>query len=200
MPDTPSLESFATQVSEGTPAPGGGAVAAVTGALAAALAAMVARVALARPAASEPEGLRELVESADRVRLRLLELRREDEAAYPAVIEAKRSGDAAALRAAWQKAARVPAEVIRSCRDVALLARRAARDGPPSAVSDAVMAGLLAAAAAAGSHLNLRFNTRAAGRPEDLRVLTDQSEVLLRETQRAAGETRLLAEEQLDRS
>jgi hypothetical protein len=62
------------------------------------------------------------------------------------------------------------------------------------------MAGLLAAAAAAGSHLNLRFNTRAAGRPEDLRVLTDQSEVLLRETQRAAAETRLLAEEQLNRS
>ena len=70
-------------------------------------------------------------------------------------------------------------------------------DGLPGAQGDALMAALLAAAAAAGSQVNLRLNLNAAGRPEDLRVLADESEILLRETQRAAADARLAVEERL---
>ena len=56
---------------------------------------------------------------------------------------------------------------------------------------------MLAAAVGAGSHLNLRLNLEAAGRPEDVRVLANDTEILLRDPQRAASDARLLAEERV---
>jgi len=196
-----TIEDFARRVADGTPAPAGGAVAAVTAALAAALAALTGRVAL-RKTPDDP-GHGQLVESADQLRQRLLRLADQDEAAYAALLTAKRdkSGSeaerAARIVAGWRGAARVPAEVVRCCRDLSLLARRATVGGPLSTVPEAVMGALLAAAVAAGSHLNLRSNVEAAGRPGDLMVLRDDSEGWLRETQRTAAEVRMLAEERL---
>jgi formiminotetrahydrofolate cyclodeaminase len=199
---TETIEQFGRQVAAPTPTPAGGAVAAVAASLAAALVEMVGRIGQARQRDGS-ESLTQLVEQAERLRGRLLELAEEDSKAFAAVLEAKRStagGEAerdTRIRRAWRHAGQVPADVIRLCREIVQLARRAAHDGPPSTIGDAVMAALLAAAAAAGSHLNLRFNLEAAGRPEDMRVLANDSEVLLRDTQRAASETRLIAEERL---
>lgn len=196
------IEEFTRLVAAPTPTPAGGAVAGVTAALAAALVAMVGRIAQARQREGS-DSLAQLVEQAEQLRGRLLELAEEDSKAFSAVLEAKRStagGEAerdARIRRAWRHAGQVPADVIRLCREIVQLARRAAQEGPSSTLGDAVMAALLAAAAAAGSHLNLRFNLEAAGRPEDMRVLANDTEVLLRDTQRAASETRLIAEKKL---
>ena len=195
--DTATISGFAEAVAAATPAPGGGAVAAVSGALAAALAEMVARLALAREPADGAAGFAQLADSAQRARERLLTLAGEDEAAFRAVVEARRGQDPALLQAAWRRAVQVPAEVVRLCREVAQLAARAAREGPSSAIGDAAMAALLAAAAAAGSQLNLRLNVQAAGGPPHLRVLADDSSVVLMATQRAAAEARTIAEEKL---
>lgn len=203
MTDDISLAAFAESVAAATPAPAGGSVAAVCAALAAALAGMVGRVAQAKAGAVDNAGLADLVESADRARGRLLELAGEDARAFEAVIVARRNtagtelDRADRLAKAWRKAARVPSDVVLLSRQVAQLARRAAREGPASTLGDAVMAALVAAAAAAGSQVNLRLNVQAAGSPADLRVLVDQSEVILRETQHAASDTRLAAEERL---
>lgn len=195
------LDEFSRRVAEGTPAPAGGSVAAVCAALAAALAAMAGRVTERK--APGQAAMSELVESAEALRIRLLALGSADEAAFGGVIAARRDQSGSELERetrrllAWRDAARVPAEVVHCCRDVSLLARRATLDGPASTVADAVMAALVAAAAAAGSHLNLRGNVEAAGRPGDLMILRDQSEVFLRETQRAAADARMIAEDRL---
>jgi formiminotetrahydrofolate cyclodeaminase len=200
-----SLDEFAQQVAAPTPTPAGGSVAAVSAGLAAALVEMIGRIAQARR--KEPsDGLTQLVEQADQLRRRLLQLAEEDARAFEAVLEAKRStagGEAereVRIRRAWRHAGQVPADVVRLAREVAQLARRAAQDGPPSTLGDAVMAALLAAAVAAGSHVNLRLNLEAAGRPEDMRVLANDTEVVLREAQKAASEVRLLAEERLNQA
>jgi formiminotetrahydrofolate cyclodeaminase len=196
-PEETSIAHFAEAVAAATPAPGGGAVAAVTAALAAALTEMVAGLAVARASGEAIAGAEEIVQSARRIRSRLLALASEDESAFRAVIEARRTRDERALEVAWAGAARVPAELVRVCRDLAQLACRAARSGPPAALGDAVMAALLATAAAAGSHVNLRLNVQAAGGPAGLRVLADATSLVLKECQRAATETRMLAEERL---
>jgi formiminotetrahydrofolate cyclodeaminase len=197
MADVRSLEGFADAVAAASAAPAGGAVAAVTASLAASLTAMVGRLALAKAGAEAPPSITSLIESSDQLRARLLELAGEDESAFRAVVEARRTGDQLATQAAWRRAARVPADVVRLSREVTQLARRAAREGPPSTLGDAAMAAMLAAAAGAGSQVNLRLNVQAAGRPEELRVLADSSEIQLREAQRAAVETRQLVEERL---
>lgn len=196
-----TIDDFARRVADGTPAPAGGGVAAVAAALAAALTALTGRVGLRR--APTDAGMGQLVESADHLRQRLLTLADEDETAYGALLRARRDktvGEderAARVLAAWRGAAQVPAEVVRCCRDLSLLARRAALSAPLSTVPEAVLGALLATAVAAGSHLNLRSNVEAAGRPGDLLVLRDESESWLRETQRVAAEVRLLAEERI---
>lgn len=198
-----TLTGFLDALAEGTPAPGGGAAAAITAALAAALTAMAGRLALSRGDPAVRPAAEHVVESAEALRARLLELSERDSRAYRALLAALRSGEggeaerAAGRMVAWREAARVPAEVVRASREVCLLARRMAREGLPSARGDALMATLLAAAAAAGSQVNLRLNLQGAGRPEDLRVLADQSEILLRDTQRAAAEARMIVEEGL---
>jgi formiminotetrahydrofolate cyclodeaminase len=201
MPDEGNpLEAFADRVADPTPAPGGGAVAAVTGAFAAALVEMVAGLALHRSASAENSSLTALLDAANRLRRRLLVLAAQDERAFASVTAARRTGGGpAALSAAWEAACRVPAEVVRLEREVALLARQAAQEGPPAALGDAVMAALLAAAAATGSQVNLRLNLEAAGRPNALRLLEEGTEIELREAQHAAAETRRLVEERLKR-
>ena len=195
----PSVRQFTDRVAAKSPAPGGGAVAATVTALAAALVTMVGRLA---EGTGTDAGLSQLIEQGERLRLSLLDLADADAVAYGRVISARRGAAAgeAELRLAWDSAARIPADVLRAARDVALLARRAAHDGPPAALGDAVMAALLAAAAGAGSAINLRLNTVAAGNPPTLRLLVQESELLLRETQRATAETRMLLEERLGAS
>ncbi|MEO8139674.1 MAG: cyclodeaminase/cyclohydrolase family protein, partial [Gemmatimonadota bacterium] len=167
MADDLTLAQFADAVASATPAPAGGSVAAVSAALAAALTGMVGR--LARVKSEDNLGLADLVESADRARLRLLDLADEDAKAFLAVIAARRATEgtelarAEKLAKAWRKAARVPSDVVLISRQVAQLAHRAARQGPPSTIGDSVMAALIAAATAAGSQINLRLNVQAAG-------------------------------------
>jgi formiminotetrahydrofolate cyclodeaminase len=200
---TESIEQFAQRVGAATPVPAGGSVAAITAGLAAALPAMIGRIGLAKGNAANLASLTQMVEQADRLSQRLLALAHEDADAYLAVLEARRNhagGEAERderIGKAWRRAAHAPAEVIRLSREVAQLARRAAREGPPSTLGDAVMATLLAAAAAAGAMVNLRLNVHAAGRPVDLRLLEDDMTVILREAQRAAMETRQLVEQRL---
>lgn len=201
---TRSLEDFAGQVAGPTPTPAGGAVAAVTASLAAALVEMIGGIAQARDKTGSPS-LAQMVEEAGSLRQRLLLLSEEDSKAFNAVLAARRDAaggeaerDARIVRA-WRHAGQVPADVVRLSREIANLARRAAQEGPASTLGDAVMAALLAAAVAAGSHLNLRFNVAAAGGPADMRILANDVELLLRDTQRAASEVRMMAEERLGR-
>ncbi len=200
---TESIEQFAQRVAGPTPVPAGGSVAAITAGLAAALPAMIGRIGLAKGMAVNPASFSQMVEQSERLSARLLALGYEDADAYLAVIEARRNhagGEAerdARISQAWRRAAHAPAEVIRLSREVAQLGRRAAKEGPPSTVGDALMATLLAAAAAAGAMVNLRLNVQAAGRPVDLRLLEDDMTVILREAQRAAMETRQLVEQRL---
>ena len=196
-----SLEQFAQRVAGNSPVPAGGSVAATTAALAAALPAMIARIALEKQGSTP--SLEQMVEQGDSLTRRLLALAQEDADAYLAVLAARRDntgGEAERderIRKAWRHAAQVPAETIKLAREVAQLARRAAREGRPGTVGDAVMAALLAAAAAAGAMVNLRLNVQAAGRPVDLRLLEDDMTVVLRDAQRSAVEARQLVEEKL---
>ena len=140
-----------------TPAPGGGAVAALTAAAAAALVAMAARFTEA------PAG------PAEALRARLEPLADADAAAYTEVLAAYRlpAGDpsrrgriAAALRVATE----VPREVATAAREVAELADDLAAHGNRNLVGDARVAALLARAAAEAADELVAINERAARR------------------------------------
>jgi glutamate formiminotransferase/formiminotetrahydrofolate cyclodeaminase len=162
-----SLNGFVASVADGSPVPGGGSVSALAGQLAAALAQMVAGLTVGRKKYAEVEDdMRAAGADALALGRRLGELVAEDADAYALVSAAyKRPGDGddgaardAAIQEALVKAAEVPLETARACRDVARLAVTCATKGNTNTVSDAGVAALLAEAGCRGAAFNVRIN------------------------------------------
>jgi glutamate formiminotransferase/formiminotetrahydrofolate cyclodeaminase len=165
---TKTLVDFADQVSTSSPAPGGGSVAALAGALSASLSAMIAAVTFGT---SGMEDARPAMEStgvqAQAVKDWFLEAVDRDADAFNEVMSANRmprktdedmAARDAAMAAANRGATLVPLEVLEHCADALELALVVAEGGNPNTVSDAGVAGTCAVAAAEGASLNIRIN------------------------------------------
>jgi glutamate formiminotransferase/formiminotetrahydrofolate cyclodeaminase len=163
-----SVSGFIASVASSAPTPGGGSVVAHAGALAAALAQMVAGLTAGRKkyAAVDAEMRALGLEAAGLVNT-LSALVVKDATAYGAVSAAYKlpsePADALARRKraiddALIRAAEVPLETARACAKVAELAATCATKGNSNAVSDAGVAALLADAACRGAVYNVRIN------------------------------------------
>lgn len=194
----PTLGDWMDSVASSSPAPGGGTVSAVAGAMAAALAAMVGRLTVGRKKYAAVDGeFRQVVDGAEALRLRLMRLGEEDAAAFNVVSaayalpKAKEVERKAAIQRALIGAAQVPLETLRAAREVAALAARAAEAGNRNAVSDAGVAALLAGAAARGAAYNVRINISGMPDPAEAAPLAAEATALLeearRDTERAAA-------------
>jgi methenyltetrahydrofolate cyclohydrolase len=148
-----TLGEFLDQVAAREPAPGGGAVAAVSVAMAAGLAAMAARF-----SAGHLDQAEAVAGRAEALRARVEPLADADAESYRKVLEAfalPREHDAEAeelrrqrIRHALEGAAEVPLKVAEAGAEVAGLAATLAGGGNPNLRGDAITAGLLAAAGA----------------------------------------------------
>ena len=166
-----SVDEFVASVAAATPAPGGGAVVAHAGALAAALTHMVAALTVGRKKyAAVDREMQALIPRVASLGSRLSELAVADARAYGAVTEAykmpKEPAEAAAARQqaierALLGAAEVPLDTARVCAEVAEFAGIVAEKGNTNAVSDAGVAALLAEAACRGAAYNVRINVAA---------------------------------------
>jgi glutamate formiminotransferase/formiminotetrahydrofolate cyclodeaminase len=160
--------AFLDAVAADTPVPGGGAVAALAGALAAALAAMVGRLTAGKRKYVEVEtDMQALVAGAERLRQSLTARIAEDNAAFEAVMaayrlskrtEEEKAERRAAIQAGLARAAEVPLATAQDAVAALELARTAARVGNVNAITDAGTAAWLARAAVAGAALNVRIN------------------------------------------
>jgi formiminotetrahydrofolate cyclodeaminase len=144
-----TLEEFLDAVAAETPAPGGGAVAAVVAATAAGLVAMAGRFSLERwhDAAA-------VVERADALRRRLAPLAPADAQAFEEVLTAMRLPKDlepevrnATIGRALARAAEIPLEIAKEASEVATLGALVAENGNQNLRGDAVAAALLAEAA-----------------------------------------------------
>lgn len=166
-----ALEAFVARVASAAPTPGGGSVAAHAGALAAALAQMVAGLTIGKKKyASVETTMKDLSLRASTLRRELSLLVQRDADAYervrtahamPREPESALAARVAAIRAALLFAAEIPLESARAATHVAELAANAAELGNSNAVSDATVAALLAETACKGAVLNVRINVAA---------------------------------------
>jgi len=166
-----TLRDFADELSSSSPAPGGGSVAALSGALSASLVAMVAALTWSK---SGLEAVRPAMKAlgADAQSLKdwFLDAVDRDTDAFNAVLAAmrmpkkspeeiaRRSG---AIECANQGAAKVPLDVLEATIRALELTLRVVKDGNKNSVSDAGVAGATALAAAEGAALNVRINAPA---------------------------------------
>jgi methenyltetrahydrofolate cyclohydrolase len=162
------VSAYLDLIAAGTPAPGGGSVVAVVGALAAALGEMVANLTLGRAKYAEVEAsLRPERDRLTALRAALLESAAADEAAYqsyqdaaslPRTSDDEKSERTVAMQRALIAATDVPLDVARAAHEVAEMLQSIARDGNPHVRSDAALGALLAEAALRGALLNVRGN------------------------------------------
>jgi glutamate formiminotransferase/formiminotetrahydrofolate cyclodeaminase len=163
-----SVDTFMSRVAGPTPTPGGGSVAALAGALGAALSQMVAGLTIGKKKYAAVEGeMKELSLRATALRQQLAELVQRDadsyehvRSAYAMPREPQAAADArtVAIRDALIFASEVPLETARAAASVAELAANAAERGNSNASTDAAVAALLAEAACKSAALNVRVN------------------------------------------
>ncbi|WP_174187308.1 cyclodeaminase/cyclohydrolase family protein [Nocardia barduliensis] len=162
-----ALAQYLSDLAAKIPAPGGGAVAALHAAQAAALVAMVARYTTRAKDAENRPVVDRIIEAADEARARALALADADAAAFTAVGAAYRlpketpeqlAARAAAVEAALIEAARVPAAVVDEADEVLSLAAELFPIGNPNVVTDIGAAAAACRAAATTSQLNIEIN------------------------------------------
>jgi glutamate formiminotransferase/formiminotetrahydrofolate cyclodeaminase len=162
------VDDFVDEVSRDTPAPGGGSIAALAGALGAALTSMVANLSIGKGEFDAQYGeLCRLAERAQAVKDELVRAIDADTEAFNEVIAALRmakdtpeqvAARAAAIRAGYKSAARVPLRTAQLCREVLDLCEAAAHVGNQAVMSDAGVGALMAYAGVRGAIHNVRIN------------------------------------------
>ena len=163
-----TVDDFLAELKSDAPAPGGGSVAALAGALGAALGVMVANLTLGSAkwceAHEEAAGLRAELEAALQSLSSYVD---EDTEAFNKVMAAyklpKSTDDEKVKRSlfiqsALQEAARLPLAVAETCVGVVSLAGRILAIGNSNAASDAAVAGRMAHAGAWSALYNVRIN------------------------------------------
>ena len=162
------LGSFLDQLGSASPAPGGGSIAALAGACAASLCAMVCRITLGKEknAGSWPEMTETLAEAESRG-ARLCALVQEDSDAFNAVVAARRlprvtesewEARTAAIQAATIHCARVPLETLEVLGALASVVQRVFSSGDPACMTDSASAAAMARSGALAAEYNVRIN------------------------------------------
>ncbi len=156
---------FLEEVAAAKATPGGGSVAALAGALSAALVQMVAGLTVGRKKYADVDAsARSLLDRAGELRSQLTSAIVSDSAAFDALFAVMRDKElteqqrAKKTEEATVTAGEVPLAVVRLSRDIAALALELAQIGNANAATDAAAAGIMAQAAAQIATLNVRIN------------------------------------------
>ncbi len=187
-----NIAEFVDEVSRDTPAPGGGSIAALAGALGSALASMVVNLSIGKSEFdSQYDELCQLAEKAQTIKDELVRAIDADTEAFNEVIAgmrmakdtaeqiAQRSG---VIRAGYKSAAEVPLRTAKLCRGVLDLCRAAADIGNKSVMSDAGVGALMAYAGVQGAIHNVRINLPHTGDETFITKMQSQLGTLLSES------------------
>lgn len=194
-----TITGFTKELASDSPAPGGGSVAALTGALAAALSAMVGRLTVGKEKYKDGWAVMEKVrDEADALSVTLLDLMEKDTDAfntYMAAMKLPKDTDEAkaARKEAMQNAAKestsVPLRSMECCLEAAKLGELAARHGNPNALSDAGSAVLLAKAGGRAAMYNVLINLSGIGDAAFVEQCKSRSDAIMAELDGLAAAT-----------
>lgn len=189
--------AFTDEVSRDTPAPGGGSIAALAGALGAGLASMVANLTQGRVADPETEQeLLRIAEAAQRLKDELLRAVDADTDAFNAYMEARRlpqntpdlkAAREAAMLEGLKAAAAVPLRTAEACLEGLRLAGDVARVGNPASLTDALVGAQVAFAGLRGGLWNVRINLKDIADPDYCARMDARCSRLLAEGEAALG-------------
>jgi methenyltetrahydrofolate cyclohydrolase len=165
-----TVETFLSELASNLPAPGGGSVAALSGALGAGLISMVCNLTLGKPKyAAVEKDISAILAKSEGLRKELTGLLEADVRAYtelnqtmkmPRDTEEQKTARAKAMDRALKAATDVPIRVAEACTSVMALCRETAEKGNVNAVSDVGVGILMAEAGLRSAALNVLINLK----------------------------------------
>lgn len=163
-----TVKDFLNKVAGSDPVPGGGSIAALNGAIAAALAAMVANLTIGKKNYADCEELmKQIAERAAGLKEEFVADVDRDSEAYdrvfacfkmPKATDEEKAARSAAIQEATKFAAQVPMEVARRAYGLMDTIAQVARKGNQNAVTDACVAMMAARSAVLAALMNVRIN------------------------------------------
>ena len=186
------INNFLDELASNSPTPGGGSVAALTGALGAGLISMVGNLTIGKKKYEDvEEDIKKIISSSEKLRYELSQLLEEDVKVFnnfmatykmPKETEDEKKIRTEKIQESLIEAAKVPLKVAYKCLDILTLSQQVAEKGNINVVSDAGVAALMADAALESAILNVKINLRMI---KDEKVRTELSssikEILLKE-------------------
>ena len=179
------VSNFLDELASNSPTPGGGSVAALAGALGAALITMVGNLTIGKKKYEDvEEDIKKITSSSEKLRYELSQLIEEDVKAFnnfmatykmPKETEDEKKIRTEKIQESLIEAAKVPLKVAYKCLEVLSLSREVAEKGNINVISDAGVAVLLAEAALESAILNVKINL---GMIKDEKVRTELSSSL----------------------
>jgi formiminotetrahydrofolate cyclodeaminase len=210
MPNKKTLQSFLDELASSSPAPGGGSVAALAGALGAALTSMVCNLTIGKKKyADVEETMKGILKESEDLRARFTLLIEKDTEAFNKVMEAfslPKENDAqralreAAIVAATKEATLVPLEVMKHCIDGLALAQKVASSGNKNSISDAGVSAFMLHAACESAALNVRINLNGLSDMEFVHWKTDEMESILKTSRTMVEQVRGIVMEKMQRA
>jgi formiminotetrahydrofolate cyclodeaminase len=189
MPAKKTLAAFLDELASSSPAPGGGSVAALAGALGTALTSMVCNLTIGKKKyAAVEEEMKKILVQAEEMRALFTALIDKDTDAFNKVMEAfslpketepQKALRAAAIREATKEATNVPLEVMKHCIDALALTQQVAAAGNLNSVSDAGVSAHMLHAAVESAALNVRINLNNLNDSEFVGWKTDEMDSLM---------------------
>ena len=163
-----SVDGFLSNLASSSPAPGGGSVAALAGALAAALSSMVCNLTLGKKKYENvQDDIKEMVKKSEKLRKQLTELIDEDTTAFNDVVKAfkmpketdeQKNKRSEAIQKGYRKAAMVPLKTAQVCNQTLDVAELVAEKGNTNSITDAAVAALMGEAGVFAATLNVKIN------------------------------------------
>jgi glutamate formiminotransferase/formiminotetrahydrofolate cyclodeaminase len=167
-----TVRDFLDELSSDSPAPGGGSVSALAGAMGAGLAAMVGAISHTKKGfESKQPDLDRIATRAQELKDALLSAVDADTAAFDRLLDAMRAGDEKLLADATVHAAEVPLGVLEKCPEIIELCRDISRISFQASLSDAGVGAQMARAAAGGAYQNVRINLQSLTDPRKAQLL-----------------------------
>lgn len=163
-----SVKGFLSELASKSPAPGGGSVAALSGALGTALSSMVCNLTIGKEQYIEMQDeIKEALAKSEKLRKELTILIDEDTDAFNDVIKAfkmpketdeQKKERSKAIQKGYQTAAQVPLNTAQTCNEILDIAKILAEKGNRNSITDAAVSALMAKAGVDAAVLNVKIN------------------------------------------
>jgi methenyltetrahydrofolate cyclohydrolase len=202
-----NIKMFLDELASSSPAPGGGSVAALSGALGAALSSMVCNLTRGKQGyETAQDEIKEILQRSEDLRKQLIELIDRDAEAFNEVMKAlkmpKETNDQKehrrqTMQNAFKHAADVPIETARKCTQILDVARIVAEKGNKNSISDAAVSALMAQTGLQAAVLNVRINLHSITDTEYVQKVSAELDELLQNAMQKSAEILGIVEKSL---